>query len=160
MPPPCFAYDNFLQKQDVDLGWIRHVMRNAALSGDAEEVTDAAWVDWVVDDWVGDGMQSGGQLGYYRDKAALKSAAYRRTELMGTVSLWAGIAIAAVLFAAAAGMAARLAQSAAGADGYPAADSGGSRGVFTQQGGQGTDQTVPVHGAGIQQRQAPVGYSR
>ena len=25
-----FAYDNFLQKQDVDLGWIRHVMRLAS----------------------------------------------------------------------------------------------------------------------------------
>ena len=155
-----FAYDNFLQKQDVDLGWIRHVMRNAALSADPEEVTHADWVDWVVDDWVGNQVQGGGQLGYYRDKAALKSAAYRRTELLGAVSLWAGIAIAAVLFAAAAGMPPGwrslllvlmgilpLVAAVRGAYSHSKAD----KELIKQ---------YQFYGAGIQQRQAPVGYGR
>jgi hypothetical protein len=29
-----FAYDSFLQKQDVELGWIRHAMRGVALGGE------------------------------------------------------------------------------------------------------------------------------
>jgi hypothetical protein len=30
---PAFAHDSFLQKQDVELGWIRNVMRGASLDG-------------------------------------------------------------------------------------------------------------------------------
>ncbi len=96
-----FAYDNFLQKQDVDLGWIRHVMRAASLAQDREDQPDPAWVDWVITHWVGRPGDPNGQLAYYQHKASLKETAFRRTELLGNVSLWLGIALAVVLYVAA-----------------------------------------------------------
>ena len=96
-----FAYDNFLQKQDVDLGWIRHVMRSASLAQDREDQPDPSWVDWVITHWVGRPGDPNGQLAYYQHKASLKETAFRRTELLGNVSLWLGIALAVVLYVAA-----------------------------------------------------------
>ena len=94
-----FAYDNFLQKQDVDLGWIRHVMRNASLSRSGSQDPPKEWVDWVIEQWVGTGTGpgGGGQLSYYRTKGAEKSDRFRRTTRLGRLSLWAGISIAVVL---------------------------------------------------------------
>jgi hypothetical protein len=96
-----FAYDNFLQKQDVDLGWIRHVMRSASLAQDREDHPDPAWVDWVITNWVGGPGDPNGQLDYYKHKASLKETAFRRTELLGNASLWLGIVLAIVLYVAA-----------------------------------------------------------
>ncbi len=96
-----FAYDNFLQKQDVDLGWIRHVMRSASLAQDREDHPDPAWVDWVIEHWVGRPGDPDGQLDYYKHKAFLKEKAFRKTELLGNVSLWLGITLAIVLYVAA-----------------------------------------------------------
>lgn len=89
-----FAYDNFLQKQDVDLGWIRHVMRSASLGRDRLREPDPAWVDWVAEQWVGSQEKGGGQLGYYRRKGELKVTNYRRTTRLANLSLWVGIFIA------------------------------------------------------------------
>jgi FtsH-binding integral membrane protein len=96
-----FAYDNFLQKQDVDLGWIRHVMRSASLAQDREDHPDPAWVDWVIKHWVGGPGDPNGQLAYYQRNASLKETAFRRTELLGNASLWLGIVLAIVLYVAA-----------------------------------------------------------
>jgi len=96
-----FAYDNFLQKQDVDLGWIRHVMRSASLAQDREDHPDPGWVDWVITHWVGRPGDPDGQLDYYQHKASLKETAFRRTELLGNASLWLGIMLAIVLYVAA-----------------------------------------------------------
>jgi len=93
-----FAYDNFLQKQDVDLGWIRHVMRSASLAQDREDHPDPSWVDWVITHWVGRTGDPDGQLVYYQNKALLKERAFRRTELLGNISLWLGITLAIVLY--------------------------------------------------------------
>ena len=93
-----FAYDNFLQKQDVDLGWIRHVMRNVSLSRSRDQVPDEAWVDWVIEQWVGDEDSRTGQLSYYRSKELEKARRFRRTTLLGTITLWVGMLIA-VIFA-------------------------------------------------------------
>lgn len=92
-----FAYDNFLQKQDVDLAWIRHVMRSASLRRDRNAVPDPGWVTWVVGQWVGDLESGQGQLGYYASKAQNRAATYRRTQLLSQVALWGGIAMAALL---------------------------------------------------------------
>jgi len=92
-----FAYDNFLQKQDVDLAWIRHVMRSASLRRDRNSVPDPRWVDWVVAQWVGDRDSGQGQLGYYAFKARDRARTYRRTELLSQVALWGGIAMAGLL---------------------------------------------------------------
>lgn len=93
----AFAYENFLQKQDVELGWIRHVMRAASLLRRRGEEADPAWVDWVVERWVGDPDAGSGQLAYYSHKEAQNSRNYRRTELLGATCLWSGIGIAFVL---------------------------------------------------------------
>ena len=92
-----FAYDNFLQKQDVELGWIRHVMRSASLHQDRHHEPDRRWLEWVVEHWVGQPNASAGQVAYYRDKARLKSQTHQRTETFGNLCLWAGIALALVL---------------------------------------------------------------
>ncbi len=99
-----FAYDNFLQKQDVDLGWIRHVMRNVSLSRSRDQVPLDGWVDWVIEQWVGDESGQTGQLSYYRRKELEKAVRYRRTTYLGRVTLWAGILIAIILAVAGATM--------------------------------------------------------
>jgi hypothetical protein len=91
-----FAYDNFLQKQDVDLGWIRHVMRSASLWRDRTVPPDDRWVPWVINHWVGPDNDVG-QLAYYRRKSVQKAEGYRRTTRLGAISLWSGIFIAAIL---------------------------------------------------------------
>ena len=48
-----FAYDSFLNKQDVEVGWIRHVMRSASMRRARGAQPDPGWVDWVVEQWVG-----------------------------------------------------------------------------------------------------------
>lgn len=92
-----FAYDNFLQKQDVDLGWIRHVMRNVSLARSRDNVPQPEWVDWVIEQWVGDEQGQTGQLSYYRRKEQEKARRYRRTTFLGVISLRAGVLIAIVL---------------------------------------------------------------
>lgn len=92
-----FAYDNFLQQQDVDLGWVRHVMRRASLYRQRGEKPDPAWVPWVIADWVGEPGSERGQLGYYARKTVQNAARYRRTSRTGRLSLWTGIALAFLL---------------------------------------------------------------
>ena len=92
-----FARDNFLQKQDVELGWVRNVMRSAALEDGRRERADAAGaVDRVISEWIGDG-QRGGQLEYYRRKAGQRARTHTFTEAFGLASLYVGIAISVVL---------------------------------------------------------------
>lgn len=92
-----FAYDNFLQKQDVDLEWIRHVMRNVSLARSRDNVPMTAWVDWVIEQWIGDESGGSGQLSYYRRKEKEKAARFRLTTALGKVTLWVGILIAIIL---------------------------------------------------------------
>ena len=92
-----FAYDNFLQKQDVDLAWIRHVMRYVSLRSFQQRAPDEGWVDWVADQWVGQAEAPGGQLNYYRSKAGHRSTVYRRTLRLGNLALWTGIFMALCL---------------------------------------------------------------
>jgi hypothetical protein len=92
-----FAYDNFLQKQDVDLGWIRHVMRNVSLSRSRDQIPPPEWVDWVIEQWVGDESGETGQLSYYRRKEMEKAKRYKRTTYVGKITLWAGVLTAVVL---------------------------------------------------------------
>ncbi|HSR64562.1 MAG TPA: hypothetical protein VLM17_03015 [Xanthomonadaceae bacterium] len=96
---PEFAHDNFLQKQDVELGWIRNVMRQLGLQPLPPCDDPAAAVDAVVEEWVGRPGESG-QLGYYARKAALRARHHQRTRALGAACLWAGIAISLLLAAA------------------------------------------------------------
>jgi len=92
-----FAYDNFLQKQDVDLGWIRHVMRNVSLSRSRDQKPADEWVDWVIEQWVGDESSQTGQLSYYHHKQLEKARRFRRTTYLGKIALWMGVLIAVLL---------------------------------------------------------------
>ncbi|NID16700.1 hypothetical protein [Luteibacter yeojuensis] len=92
-----FAHDNFLQKQNIELGWIRNVMRAASLypSTHPEEPGDAALKE-VIEEWVGRSGTSG-QLEYYERKTAERTALHRITAAVGHVSLWGGIGISVFL---------------------------------------------------------------
>jgi hypothetical protein len=90
---PEFAHDSLLQKQDIELGWTRNVMRSAGLFDSAPRQDD---LHAVIRDWVGNAEQ-GGQLGYYRRKTAQRERTHRVTEAIGALSLYAGIGISIVL---------------------------------------------------------------
>jgi hypothetical protein len=93
-----FAYDSFLQKQDVDLGWIRHVMRLASMQRDRGCTGDPGGVSWVIDHWIGEKARGGGQLAYYSRKQLHNTSRFRRTRMLGSLCLWTGILIAVLLF--------------------------------------------------------------
>jgi len=90
-----FAYDNFLQKQDIEIGWIRQVMAFAALSSNTKP--DDVSIDGAIRDWIG-GDNTGGQLDYYRNKASVKLGQSRVTRLLVKLSLWVGIALAVAIY--------------------------------------------------------------
>ena len=91
-----FAHDNFLQKQDVELGWIRNVMRVAVLRSDVETEGDTAGLEFTIREWVGDDG-GGGQSNYFKIKAAQREQRTRITNMMGFACLVGGILVAVVL---------------------------------------------------------------
>ncbi|MGH8215311.1 MAG: hypothetical protein ACREPZ_06450 [Rhodanobacteraceae bacterium] len=91
----AFAHDSFMQKQDVELGWIRNVMRAAGM-GSASAASPGE-ITKVVAEWIGE-PDGGGQLDYYARKSEQRHHVHRRTEGMARVLL--GAAIAASLFIA------------------------------------------------------------
>jgi hypothetical protein len=93
-----FAYDNFLLKQDPDLGWIRHVMRQASMYRLRGVSPDPAWLPWVISEWIGDSEGGQGQLNYYTRKEIQNSSRFRRTQRLGTLCLWVGIGTAILLY--------------------------------------------------------------
>jgi hypothetical protein len=98
-PPPnsSLGYDSFLQKQDVDLSWIRHAMRGTGLLRDEFFRPDSAWLAWVVAHWIGDAEGAGGQLQYYQQGTRRRENAYHLTERMGAIALAGGLLGAIVL---------------------------------------------------------------
>jgi len=60
-----YAHDNFLQKQDVELVWIRNVMRVAGIGCDVAPDLDPVGLACAIREWIGD-ETGGGQLKYYR----------------------------------------------------------------------------------------------
>ena len=91
-----FAHDNFLQKQDVELGWIRNVMRYTGRLGDISQPSREG-VEFTRREWVGEPHPGGGQLAYYERKAVERGGLGRRTAAIGNFCLWAGITVAIVL---------------------------------------------------------------
>lgn len=100
-----FAHESFLQKQDVELEWIRAAMRAVSLRCALHE--PVAWPGGFAHTyaaWVGDPhpASGSGQLQYYRLRA---HALGHRQELAERVARWmlfAGLALGIVLAAAAA----------------------------------------------------------
>jgi hypothetical protein len=92
----AFAHDDFLQKQNVELGWIRNVMRAAGLPPSHAPMVDAAALAGVIDEWVGRSGRSG-QLHYYERKSIECAGLHRVTEALGALSLWGGVSISVLL---------------------------------------------------------------
>jgi len=95
------AHDNFLQSQDVELGWIRNVMRGASLDGmlvPAGEggATDAQAVDAVIREWIGT-PDSGGQLAYYAASSRRRARHHHRSEQLGKICIGLGVALSVLL---------------------------------------------------------------
>ncbi|MFS8136927.1 MAG: hypothetical protein ACMG50_02250 [Thermomonas sp.] len=106
--PPAnttLGYDSFLQKQDVDLSWIRHAMRGSSLLRDGTFASNPRWLAWVVTHWIGDVQGEGGQLAYYRDGTERRTHAYHGTERLGIIALAAGLLGAVLLLAGGPGLA-------------------------------------------------------
>jgi len=90
------AYDNFLQMQDADLGWIRNAMRAAGTVSDATPNCDDLGLAYVEREWIGKGKT--GRLGYYLAMGEERLQKQRRTERQSMIGLWIGIvAIAAIV---------------------------------------------------------------
>lgn len=90
-----FAYDNFLQKQDVEIGWIRNVMRFAGAPEDFL-ARRAADVEGVIEHWIG--RPGGeGQLGYFEARCRTHRRQVAHTTRLVAVTLWAGIVITVAL---------------------------------------------------------------
>ena len=93
---PEFGRDSLMQKQDIELGWVRNVMRSAGLFGDARPARlDEMALRGVIDEWVGDATH--GELGYYRVRTEQRERSHRVNEAIGAMCLLAGIFISVVL---------------------------------------------------------------
>lgn len=94
----AFAHDNFMQKQDVELGWIRNVMRAAGLDPGPGTGPDMAPVDLdgTIEEWIG-APGRGGQLAYYQSKCAERSRTVTTARRIGNLCLWTGLGLSAVL---------------------------------------------------------------
>ncbi|GAA4861748.1 hypothetical protein [Luteimonas vadosa] len=94
---PSHANENFMQEQDVELGWIRNVMRAANLEGLLAPMRAAEpEVDAVIDEWIGT-SRSDGQLRYFTVTAAKRARHHRQAEFLGHASLALGIGISVIL---------------------------------------------------------------
>ena len=91
------AHENFLQKQDTELGWIRNVMRGASLDGMlvAAPASDAQ-LDAVVAEWIGT-PAGHGQLAYYGHSSRRRARLHHRAERIGQACIALGVASAALL---------------------------------------------------------------
>ncbi|MEM9181609.1 MAG: hypothetical protein AAGB27_00515 [Pseudomonadota bacterium] len=89
-----FAHDNYLQKQDLEIGWIRNVMRHVGLADEVGE--HGTSLETAIDHWVGRD-ESGGQLGFFRSRWHRMRLAARRTNQIVRACLWLSIGAAGIL---------------------------------------------------------------
>lgn len=91
-----FAHDNFLQKQEVELGWIRNAMRAVTIGPLRErDSADKRHLDYTIHQWIGDPEAPGdrGQISYYRHHNDQKLRLHLVTTRLAIICLWAGIAV-------------------------------------------------------------------
>ncbi len=94
--PSRFGHDAFLKRQDLELGWIRHVLRVAGRGDDANaQRADDAGIEAAVKSWIGDARQ--GQLAFFRRRWPQLLRLHRVTDTVGMASLGAGLLLAAWL---------------------------------------------------------------
>jgi len=94
--PARFAHDSFLRRQDLELGWIRNLMRFAGRRADASRAAaDPADIERAIAGWIGNDEH--GQLRYYRQALARSARRSRRTSLLANACFAGGIVIAVIL---------------------------------------------------------------
>ena len=95
-----FAHDNFLQKQEVELGWIRNVMRVSTIGRQQEDANrKQADLRYAISHWIGNGElpKDTGQISYFKRHQHQKLLLHRITTTLALACLWAGIAVTLVL---------------------------------------------------------------
>jgi hypothetical protein len=92
-----FVYDNILQKQDIELVWIRHIMRNSLVLRLVPGVLSDERLQRAIDEWVGNEEGSSGQIEYYQRTASVREAHFDRTNAIGRACLWLGMGTAVFL---------------------------------------------------------------
>ena len=95
----AFIHDNFLQKQDIEVGWIRNVMRVVGLTTRKYDgKPNAAGLNYAIEHWIGEqGAGGEGQLSYYAATAEARARLHRLTQGLGLACIWVGILIAVLL---------------------------------------------------------------
>ena len=94
-----FAHESFLQKQDVELEWIRTAMRAVSLrlavssGGPVQSGFEQAFAGWVGDD---DPVNGSGQLHYYRQRIDAFENRLQITDRVGLCLLLAGLTLAMI----------------------------------------------------------------
>jgi hypothetical protein len=95
----AFIHDNFLQKQDIEVGWIRNVMRVVSVTTrkyDGEP--SPGGLNYAIEHWIGQqGPVGKGQLSYYEATSQSRTRLHRVTQTLGLACIWIGIAIAVLL---------------------------------------------------------------
>ncbi len=95
--PSRFSHDSFLQGRDLDLGWIRNIMRYSGFRADSEpkDGDPPIRLDLVRRHWIGDDTE--GQLGYYDVAAEQKLRRLIVTSAIAKACFVAGIFVVVVL---------------------------------------------------------------
>lgn len=94
---PSHTNESFIQEQDLELGWIRNVMRTANIDGLLAPLdVGPAQLDAVIAEWVGT-PESDGQLHYFSATADKRAGQHRHAERLARASLAIGISISVVL---------------------------------------------------------------
>ncbi|MGE0621188.1 MAG: hypothetical protein AB7I04_24685 [Pseudomonadales bacterium] len=102
--PSRFSHDSFLKRQDLELGWIRNVMRYAGFHADSTDPgSTEAQIELCTEHWVKD------QRDYYRRKAAERATRHRITTSVELIC-FAGLLVAAGTLAVARGLEGLVAQ--------------------------------------------------
>jgi hypothetical protein len=91
--PSRFSHDSFLRQQDLELGWIRNVMRFAGRRADANIGNeDGADTDLVARVWVAD------QKAYYQSKSQERNRGSQLTSALVFATFGVGVTVA-IIFA-------------------------------------------------------------
>jgi len=94
--PSRFSHDSFMKRQDLEVGWIRNIMRFAGRRADAViQMALPSDLQRTIEKWVGD--ERSGQTGYYKKCAAERIRRSRFTGALGTASFGLGLLIALML---------------------------------------------------------------
>lgn len=89
--PSRFSHDSFLRQQDLELGWIRNVMRFAGRRADANiGKEDGVDTDLVARVWVAD------QKSYYQSKSQERNKGSRLTSALVLATFGAGVGVAGI----------------------------------------------------------------